>query len=124
MNSITKKIILPMLFAGSTLMYGCGKETDHKVNSVIMRGINIEGIINTDGVIFSDRDGKPGFDAIIGKGGYSWIYFCKEKWSNEENDYGVVMSDSTQKYMKRLQEDLQKIEEFTKKDYELAMKNK
>jgi hypothetical protein len=75
---------------------------------------------------FWDQDRKPGYDAITGYNGFGYKYFTikKDSVNGEFNENGIVVGDSAKKYMTRLQEDLQKIEDFTNKDYDAAMKNK
>ncbi|MGV8169597.1 MAG: hypothetical protein ACP5N3_06095 [Candidatus Nanoarchaeia archaeon] len=124
MNTITKKIILPLLIGGTALMYGCGdKNEEHVVTHAVIQGIELEGVTKqNNGYVFWDRDGKPGFDAITGSNSFGYIHFASEK--DPDNEYGVIMSDSTKKYVTRLQEDLEKIEYFTKLDFQNASQNK
>ncbi|MGV8162177.1 MAG: hypothetical protein ACP5N2_02460 [Candidatus Nanoarchaeia archaeon] len=123
MNSLTK-IIMPVLLAGTLGMYSCNKQEEQKADNVSISGIRIEKLIPNDNssFTFSNTDGKVGYDRITGKHGYSYIHYTTN--IDFKNEHSVVMGDSTIKYLTRLHEDLQKIEEFTKKDYESTMKNK
>ncbi|MFA6073030.1 MAG: hypothetical protein WC758_02885 [Candidatus Woesearchaeota archaeon] len=114
MNSIKKKIILPILMAGMIGFGSCNNE-NKPATSIRIEGVKLEGIIGVNGATFLD-DGVKGYDAIIGKGGFSYYHFTPK--TDSVNEYSVIISDSTQKYLTRLREDIRKIEEFTSKDFE------